>query len=165
MKWIAIALIVVGILQWTDHNNWFFPLAAGLGLLAYWYFVEREPDPSWTDGQSDVSNKETSQPLTESSTSFRLGDFEPFLERLIPYLSGGFDKRVVSHLVQLVRLMKHIEERQLQYQVLFRGETAPLQISLFKSDIEEITVYFFTHPSLADLISNEMDNFFAERGI
>lgn len=165
MKWIGLALIGFGALLALDHRNWVVAVAIGAFILGYWYFVEREPDGVPPDESDTLHKDEQPAKLQESSTSFDLSDLAPFLQRLSPQITGGYTAKVISHMADLAARMKHEEERSLEYQVVFQGQQVPLNIALFKDDIEEITIYFHTPKPLADFIDSEMDSFFAERGM
>ena len=165
MKWIGLALIAFGALLALDHRNWFAPVALGVFILGYWYFVDREPDGVPPDESDALHRGEETTKLQESSTSFDLSDLAPFLQRLSSQITGGYTAKVVAHVADLAARMKHEEERSLEYQVVFQGQHIPLNIDLFKDDIEEITIYFHTPKLLADFIDSEMDSFFAERGM
>lgn len=165
MKWISLALLVIGALLALDHRNWLVPVALGVFFLGYWYFVEREPDEVPPDESDYLQRGQQPLELQESSTSFDLPDLAPFLQRLSSEITGGYSEKVIAHVADLAARMKHEEERDLQYEVVFRGRRIPLHISLFKDDIEEITVYFHTAKPLSEFIDHEMDSFFAERGV
>jgi hypothetical protein len=61
--------------------------------------------------------------------------------------------------------MAHNAERKLDFQVIFRGESTPLQVVLFNDDISSIAVYSFTSKPLMETIDAEMEKFFKERGL
>jgi hypothetical protein len=148
-----------------DHRHWFVPVAFGVIILGHWYFVEREPDGVPPD-ESDILHRGEHPPKwQESSTSFDLPDIAPFLQLLLPHIAGGYTAKVAAHIADLAARMKHEEERSLEYDVVFQGQRIPLNIGLFKDDIDEITVCFRTLKPLADFIDSEMASFFAERGM
>lgn len=163
MKWIGLALLVLGGLLALDHRSWYVPVGFGCFLLAHWYWVEREPDEVVPDEVDSSSQDLSATNLQESSTSLDLPDVLPFLQRLSIQITGNYTQKAVAHVVDLAASMKHGEDRDLEYEVLFQGKLCPLKIGLFKDDIEEITLYFFTIPSLADFIDAEMEAFFEAR--
>lgn len=165
MKWIGLGLVASGALLALDHRNWVVPVALGIFILGYWHFVEREPDGVPSDESDTLHSGEPLTKLRESSTSFDLPDLAPFLQRLLPQVTGGYTAKVIAHIVDLSACMSHEEERSLEYHVVFQGQRVPLNIGLFKDDIEEITIYFHTPKPLADFIESEMALFFAERGM
>jgi hypothetical protein len=165
MKWIGLALLVVGALVALDHGNWFTPVVIGLIFLGYWYFAEREPEDVPPDESDYLHRDELPTMLHESSTSFDLPDFAPFLNRLSSRIKGGYSAKVIDHLVALAAAMKYKQERSLEYEAIFQGQRCPLNIGLFKNDSQEITIYFHTPGPLADFIDSEIEAFFAERGM
>ncbi len=163
MKWIGLALIAFGALLALEHRNGFLPVALGVFILGYWYFLEREPNSVPPD-ESDYLQRDQPPPtLEESSTSFDLPDVAPFLRCLSARISGGYTDKVIDHIHDLASRMKHEEERSLDYEVVFQGQRIPLNIGLFKDDIEEISIFFHTTKPLVEFIDNEMGSFFAER--
>lgn len=165
MKWIGLALLVAGALLALDHRNWFVPVALGVFILGYWYFAERKPHEAAPDESDYVHRDQQPTKLQESSTSFDLPALTPFLQRLSPHITDGYSNEVIGHIADLSARLKHEEQRSLEYEVVFQGQRIPLNIGLFKDDIEEITIYFHTTKSLADLIDAETGSFFAERGL
>ena len=164
MKWIGLAFLIVGALLAMDHQNWFVPVVIGLIILGYWYFVEREPDDVPPDESDYLHRDEQPTKLQESSTSFDLPDFAPFLKRLSSQITGGYTAKVIDHLVGLAVTMKHEQERSLEYEAIFRGKQTPLNIGLFKDDAEEITIFFHTPKPLADFIDSEIEAFLTSVG-
>ena len=140
-------------------------VAFGVFSLGYWYFVEREPDGVPPDESDTLHRDEQPTKLHEISTSFDLSDLTSFLQRLLLQITGGFTEKVILHVADLAARMKHEEERSLEYEVVYQGQRIPLNIGLFKDDIEEITIYFHTPKPFADFIDSEMASFFAERGM
>jgi hypothetical protein len=165
MKWIALLLIALGALLFADHRNGIFPVASGVFLLGYWYFVEREPAEQSPEETRDDPQADTDAVLVESSTSFNQAGFLPYLQQIQCHFSGGFGGRVVDHIAGLALRMKHNEERSMEYLVTFRDRSCPLKIGLFRDDLEEITVYFHCPKPLADLIDSEMESFILVRGM
>jgi hypothetical protein len=165
MKWIGLVLLILGALLALDNRNWFVPTGLGAFLLGYWYFVERPSNETPPDKSDYLHHNEESQELHESSTSFDLPDLKPFLQRLLPHVTGGYTQDIIDHLTQLSEHMKHEDERSLDYEVIYQGNRIPLKIGLFKDDLNEVTVYFHTTKSLSDFIDSEMETFFAERGM
>lgn len=164
MKWIGLAFLVVSAMLAMDHRNWFVTAVIGLIILGYWYFAEREPDHDPPDESDYLHSHQQSTKLHESSTSFDLPDFAPFLKRLSSQITGGYTAKVIDHLTGLAATMKHDQERSLEYEVVFLGQRCPLNIGLFKDDAEEITIYLHTPKPLADFIDREIEAYFAERG-
>jgi hypothetical protein len=164
MKWIAFALIAIGALLFVDHRNGFVLLALGLMVLGYWYFVEREPPDPLMDDTDDQPQGHDSEPMVESSTSFDMSDFKPFLQQLRTQLSGGFGERIIDHISDFAARMKHDEEKSLEYLVTFRGRQCPLKLGVFRDDAGEITAYFHSPQPLADVIDSEIKSFFSARG-
>lgn len=165
MKWIGLAFLIVSALLAMDHRNWFVPAVIGLIVLGYWYLAERDHDHVPPDESDYLHRDEQQTNLQESSTSFDLPDFAPFLKRLSSQIKGGYTAKVVDHLAGLAATMKHDQERSLEYEAVFRGQRCPLNIGLFKDDADEITICFHTPKQLADFIDNEIEAFFAERGL
>jgi hypothetical protein len=165
MKWIGLAFLIGSALLAIDHRNWFVPAVIGLIILGYWYFADREPYHVPPDESDYLHRNEQPTKLQESSTSFDLTDFAPFLRRLSSQITGGYTAKVVDHLAGLAATMKHEQERSLEYEAVFRGQRCPLNIGLFKDDAEEITIYFHTPKPLADFIDGEIAAFSAERGM
>ena len=164
MKWIGLALLVAGGLLALDGRNGFVLALIGLIVLGYWYFAEREMNPVPPDESDYRWGGEQPMKLQESSTSFDLTDFAPFLGRLSSQITGAYTGKVMDHLVSVATTMKHEQEQSFEYEVVFQGQRCPLKIGLFKDDADEITVYFQAPKPLADFIDTEMEAFFARRG-
>lgn len=163
MKWIGVIFAIIGALLFSDHRNGIVPMALGTMLIGYCYFFEREPVQPSLDESDWLHREELSPKLEESSTDFDLRNLEPFLRRLGPYITGGYSEKAIAHITQAAHRMKHGEERSLECQVTFQQQQVPLNIGLFKDDVDEITVYFHTTQSLVKLIDAETQAFIAER--
>ncbi len=129
-------------------------------ILGYWYFVECKPSEDPLDETDHPAENRKTAALIESSTSFDLSDFRPFLQQLQAHVSGGFGQRTVDHIADLATRMKHEEARSLEYVVTFRGQQCPLKIRLFRDDVAEITPYFHSPKPLAELIDSAMESLF-----
>jgi hypothetical protein len=105
-----------------DHRNWFVTAVIGLIILGYWYLAEREPDHDPPDESDYLDGHQQSTKLHESSTSFDLPDFAPFLKRLSFQITGGYTAKVIDHLTGLAATMKHDQERRLEYEVTIQFE-------------------------------------------
>lgn len=116
------------------------------------------------DDSGDSTGESGMHRLDESSTSFDLEDFRPFLERLACLTDDGLGEAKVDFLSGLAARLPHGGERTLRYEIGFEGERVPLHLALFKDELEGVSVHFLTTARLALAIDSEMERFFAERG-
>lgn len=160
MKWIAAALILLGTMLFVDHRNGAVPLALGLFMVGYWYFVEREPFSA--DNSCDW--EEQPGELHESSTDFAPDEIRTFLMRVVALLDKGFSEREALHVSQLAEKMPQNDERVLEYDVVFQNKRAPFKLVLFKDDSLSVGIAFFTSRPLSQRLDEEMDRYFIESG-
>ena len=160
MKWLGAALILFGILLSADHRHGAVPIAIGLFLVGYWYFVERESFSADTSCDWEEPQAE----LHESSTDLPPEEFQVFLLRVVALIEKGFSEREAAHVAQLAVQMKHNEERVLEYEVVFLKQRVPLKVALFKDDVSSVDIAFYTEEALSRRLDEQMDLHFSEVG-
>jgi len=116
-------------------------------------------------GPSVARNGGSSVDLKEAGTNFDADLVAPFLDRVAKLIESGFGAEERNSVVQMVASMKVDEERTREFNISYRGQKALLRMHVFLDDVDAPDIAFFTVPELADAISEEISEFFDERGM
>ena len=167
MLWAGVIVLLVAIMLAANGQFSKTAFGIGLGLLIAWLLSDREPSSDETPNAplKDEDSARSKEALTESSTEVDLSNFPEFLRKLAAQITRGFGDAEIARLVSRAKELPHSREFQTDLQVVFRGNTTPLRIQLFKDDVESIGIALFTSKELADHFDREMDEFFSRRGM
>ena len=88
----------------------------------------------------------------------------PFLERLSA-LVVGFGPIEIGQVLKAVDELEVDDERELCFQVTPHGQVVPLNIRIFKDDVDAPDLYFFAPQKLVEEINKLMNVFCEEYGI
>jgi len=108
-----------------------------------------EPDPA-----EEVQAQED---YAESSADFDREQVEPFLQRLSSALDAGFGPEEIARVLTTLDRLSLDEEAELEFSVVYQGETVPLDLTLALDEPESPDLYFFTSPALAARLDALMD--------
>lgn len=103
--------------------------------------------------------------LSEVSMNFDLDTLTPFLSRVSGLVDSGFGEPEITELMAEVSSMAVDAEKQRTYSVIHAGRSTPLEVRVFMDDVDAPDVAFFTSPTLAEAIGQEMMKFAEELGI
>jgi hypothetical protein len=107
---------------------------------------------------------ETMTDLAEASMNFDANAVEPFLQRLSPLIMG-FGPTEIGQVLKAVDELEVDDERELCFQVTHHGQAVPLNIRIFKDDVDAPDLYFFAPQKLVEEINQQMNVFCEEYGI
>ena len=105
------------------------------------------------------------QGLHEASMNFDPDTLRAFLPRIERLVESGFGPVESDQVMRLVSTLDVDEEAQLEFQVVYGGQSVVLRIQAVMDDIQAPDVYFFTGEQLAKAIGDEMIAFGEELGI
>jgi hypothetical protein len=102
--------------------------------------------------------------LVESSTNFDVSDIKPFCKRIAPLITAGFGDAQIASVADLGERMNHEEEKELAFKIRLGDRDCDLRIRLFKDDISDVEIYFFSPHDLAERITEEIIRYCDELG-
>lgn len=94
--------------------------------------------------------------LEEASLNINTDSLCKFLERVSLLFSVGFGRSEIAQITSMAIRMEVDNEQELALAVEHAGQHSVLKIRLFKDDLEEIDLYFFALPELADILQIEI---------
>lgn len=100
----------------------------------------------------------------ESSANFDLEHIGPFLGRISALIESGFGANEIQRVCQSIDAMEHDDQKEMDFPIRHGSADCNLRVVVFMDDVDAPDVYFFTTPTLANLIDEEIDEFFEETG-
>ena len=162
MLWPALIVLAVSAIAAATGHIYPGGFGLGTGLLALWYFTEREPDLPPATAEELTAFPDA---FHEASTHFDASHLPEFLHQIAPRFNRGFGDREISQLLTIAGRLRHLRESQSEFQITYQDIEAPLRVRLFKDDASSVAIYFFSSSSVVEMLDEEMDRFFQERGI
>lgn len=130
------------------------PLGLILGGLLYWWLVRRDPLLT-PDGAPTESP--TSEPQDETDIGFQPAQLPELMGALGKAAPLGLTPAQTQLLADRAAQLDVDRDFIVQYHVPCRGGRVPLEITVFRDDIEDVTFYFRGPQSLIAGIEAEID--------
>jgi|GEM_PF-834884 len=102
--------------------------------------------------------------LAETSLNFEAELVEAFLAKLSALIEG-FGPVEINKVLRMIDDLEVDDEQKLGFRVTYQGQAMPLNIIVFKDDVEAPDLYFFAQPNLIQGIDNLMIAFNEQNGI
>ncbi len=95
--------------------------------------------------------------VQESSTSLDIENLKPILLGVSSHIESGFGNEEVERLYKFATEMKHDEEKDFDFPIIYDGKRTILKVGLFMDDIDSPDISFYSPPALASKIDEQFD--------